>query len=123
MYVLRVHEDKLNPGAMIASLSVPWGEEIQHSEGLNYGGYHLIWPRDLFHVSLAALYSGDRDVALRALRYLKRIQYKSGQWNYGERVIPKLGAFPQNVWTDGKEYWGGLQLDQVAYPVQLLSRI
>ena len=119
MYVLKTHEDKLNPGAMIASLSVPWGEEMRHSEGYEYGGYHLIWPRDLFHVSLAALYSGDDSLALRALRYLKRIQYKTGVWNYGERVIPKKGAFPQNVWTNGEEYWGGLQLDQVAYPIHL----
>ena len=89
MYVLKTHEDKLNPGAMIASLSVPWGEEMKHAEGYEYGGYHLIWPRDLFHVSLAALYSGDDSLALRALRYLKRIQYKTGVWNYGERVIPK----------------------------------
>ncbi len=119
MYVLKTHEDKLNPGAMIASLSVPWGEEMIHQEGMEYGGYHLIWPRDLFHVSLAALYSGDQGLALRALKFLKSIQYKSGVWSYGDRVIPKFGAFPQNVWTNKEEYWGGLQLDQVAYPVHL----
>lgn len=119
MYVLRSHEDKKNPGAMIASLSVPWGEEMIHQENNEYGGYHLIWPRDLFHVSLAALYSGDKELALRALGFLKKIQYKSGSWNYGERIIEKNGAFPQNVWTTGKEYWSGLQLDQVAYPIHL----
>jgi glucoamylase len=119
MYVLRTHEDKLNPGAMIASLSVPWGEEMVHEQDNEYGGYHLIWPRDLFHVSIAALYSGDKELALRALRFLKSIQYKSGEWDYGERKINKNGAFPQNVWANGEEYWGGFQLDQVAYPVHL----
>ena len=123
MYVIRTHEDKLNPGAMIASLSIPWGEDVIHEENIKYGGYHLIWPRDLFHVSLAALYSGDQEVSLRALKFLKRIQYKEGAWNYGERIINKLGAFPQNVWTSGNEYWGGLQLDQVAYPVHLLFHL
>jgi len=119
MYVLKTHEDKLNPGAMIASLSVPWGEEMVHHKDYEYGGYHLIWPRDLFHVSLAALYSGDKELPLRALKYLKSIQYKKGVWNYGDRIIPKNGAFPQNVWTNKEEYWGGLQIDQVAYPIHL----
>ena len=39
------------------------------------------------------------------------------------RVILKKGAFPQNVWTSGLEYWSGLQLDQVAYPVHLYYQI
>lgn len=123
LYVLRVHEDKLNPGAMIASLSKPWGDQLLEKPGVFTGGYHLVWPRDLFHVSLAMLAAGDRDTALRALRFLKRIQYKSGQWNYGQRIIPKRGAWPQNVWMDGSEYWGGLQLDQVGYPVQLFAHL
>ncbi len=40
--VLRVHQDKTYPGAMVASLSVPWGNT--HDD---IGGYHLVWPRDL----------------------------------------------------------------------------
>ena len=120
---MRALEDKLNPGAMIASLSHPWGEEYKYGENENAGGYHLIWLRDLFHVSIAMLYAGDKGAALRSLRYLKRIQYKKGYWYYGERVIPKNGAWPQNVWTTGEEYWSGLQLDQVGYPVQLFFHV
>lgn len=125
LYTLRVHEDKLNPGAMIASLSVPWGEMQYESSHHQVGGYHLIWPRDLFHVSLAFISAGDIDAPLRALRFLKRIQYKSGKWDFGngQRVVPKLGAFPQNVWVDGREYWSGYQLDQVGYPIQLFYHI
>jgi glucoamylase len=40
--VLRAHLDKTYPGAMVASLSVPWGDH-----GDERGGYHLVWPRDL----------------------------------------------------------------------------
>ena len=125
MFTLRVHEDKINPGAMIASLSNPWGEEVQHSPSSKHGGYHLVWPRDLFHVSIAMLYAGDRQAPLRALGYLKEIQYQEedGKWFYGERIIPKKGAFPQNVWTTGVPYWSGLQIDQVAYPIQLFYHL
>jgi glucoamylase len=120
LYTVKVHEDKLNPGSMAASLSKPWGDDIKEDGNTFTGGYHLTWPRDLFHKALALLVAGDMQTPYMSLRFLKQIQYKSGVWNYGERIIPKKGAFPQNVWTNGKEYWGGLQLDQVGYPIQLV---
>lgn len=124
MYTLKVHEDKLNPGALIASLSKPWGEDLYEYPGVFTGGYHLVWPRDHYHVSLALLKSGDIKTPLSALGFLKRIQYKKGVWNYNdERVIPKRGAFPQNAWTNLKEYWGGLQIDQVGYPIHLFYQV
>ena len=124
LYTLKVHEDKLNPGALIASLSKPWGEELYEYPGVFTGGYHLVWPRDHYHVSLALLKSGDLKTPLSALGFLKRIQYKSGEWNFNkERVIPKRGAFPQNAWTNLNEYWGGLQIDQVGYPIHLYYQV
>lgn len=123
LYMLKTHEDKLNPGAYIASLSVPWGEELYEEPGNFAGGYHLIWPRDLYHVCLALIEAGDYSGAERALNFLRKIQYKEGVWNYPGRRIPKKGAFPQNTWTTGKEYWGGLQLDQVGYPVHLFYHL
>lgn len=123
MYTLRVHEDKLAPGAFIASLSKPWGEETFEYPGVMVGGYHLVWPRDLYHVCAAYINAGDLDAPLRALNYLKRIQYQDGTWNYDGRQIERRGAFPQNVWTDGNEYWGGFQLDQAAYPVHIFYQL
>jgi glucoamylase len=128
LYVLKTMEDKLNPGAFIASLSKPWGESYQetfenHPDEFKVGGYHLVWPRDLFHISLALLYSGDYRSPVRALRFLKRIQYKSGFWNYGARKISKIGALPQNTWVSGKSYWSGYQLDQVGYFVHLFYHL
>ncbi|MEE2744619.1 MAG: glycoside hydrolase family 15 protein [Bdellovibrionota bacterium] len=122
LYTLKVHEDKRNRGALIASLSIPWGESQYENET---GGYHLIWPRDLFHVSLALLIAGDHQTPLNALRFLKKIQYKKTgeKWHFGYRVIEKKGAFPQNTWVNGKEYWGGLQLDQVGYPIHLFYHL
>ena len=122
LYTLKVHEDKKNRGALISSLSVPWGESHFETET---GGYHLVWPRDLFHASLALLMSGDYETPLNALRFLKKIQYKNGneKWHFGYRVIEKKGAFPQNTWASGKQYWGGFQLDQVGYPIHLFYHL
>ena len=42
--VMRTHESKRLPGALIASLSIPWGFSKGDDD---LGGYHLAWPRDL----------------------------------------------------------------------------
>jgi glucoamylase len=125
LYTLKCHEDKLNPGAFIASLSVPWGETQKESPGAEIGGYHLIWPRDLFNVSVALLNSGDYESALNALRFLKKVQYKpgAGSWNLNPRIIPKAGAWPQNTWVTGRTYWEGFQIDQTAFPIHLFYHL
>ena len=51
--VLRTHRDKTYPGAMTASLSVPWGNSRD-----DRGGYHLVWPRDLVQCATALLAFG-----------------------------------------------------------------
>jgi glucoamylase len=104
--VLAAHEDKTRRGAMIASLTIPWGDGVDASSG-DVGGYHLVWSRDLYHVATAFMAMGDRDAAGRALTYLFSVQQKPD------------GSFPQNSWLDGRPYWGSLQLDEVAYPLVL----
>ncbi|HEX8163940.1 MAG TPA: glycoside hydrolase family 15 protein [Pyrinomonadaceae bacterium] len=108
--VLRAHEDKTYRGAMIASLSVPWGGGPNANEP-NVGGYHLVWSRDLYHVATAFLALGDKPAADRALNYLFTVQQKSD------------GSFPQNSWLDGRPFWGSLQLDEVAYPLVLAYQL
>lgn len=125
IYAMKVMEDRAHPGALIASLSIPWGEEQKENGQHEVGGYHLIWPRDLYEVAFALLAAGDRNAPQDALRFLKRIQYTraSGDWHYGGRVIAKEGAFPQNTWVDGRNYWSGFQIDQVGYPVLLFYHL
>lgn len=101
--VLAVHEDKSHPGAHIASLAVPWGENVTAAET---GGYHFVWPRDLYHIATARLAAGDAAAARRALEHLMGAQRPDGSW-------------PQNAWVDGAPHWHGLQLDEVAFPVLL----
>ena len=48
--VLKIHEDRAYPGAVVASLSVPWGNSTD-----SLGGYHLVWPRDATLTAFALL--------------------------------------------------------------------
>jgi len=104
--VLKAHEDKTYRGAMIASMSVPWGFAVKAAES-TVGGYHLVWARDLYEVATGLLAAGDREAAERALNYLLTVQQKTD------------GSFPQNSWLDGKPYWTALQMDEVSYPLIL----
>ncbi|TCV89488.1 glycoside hydrolase family 15 protein [Sulfurirhabdus autotrophica] len=91
--VLRSHQDKIYPGAMVASLSIPWGNTRDER-----GGYHLVWPRDLVESAGALLALGAEDEARDILRYLITTQHADGHWY-------------QNQWLGGKPYWQGMQLD------------
>ena len=83
--LLLAHEDKLYPGAMIASLSIPWGEDKGDDE---LGGYHLVWTRDMVNAATALLAVGDTATPLRAMIYLAITQREDG-------------GFYQNFWIDG----------------------
>lgn len=99
--VLRTHHDQTFRGALIASLSVPWGESQEERPG-----YHLVWPRDLVECAGALIALGNEANAREILRYLIATQLDNGSWY-------------QNQWLGGRPYWSGLQLDEVAFPVLL----
>jgi glucoamylase len=103
--VLRAHVDKTYPGAMVASLSIPWGDA-----GENRGGYHLVWPRDLVGSVGALLVLGAVEEARDALSYLIATQNADGHWY-------------QNQWLGGEPYWRGVQLDEIAFPVLLAAAV
>lgn len=102
------HEDKTYPGALIASMSIPWGEARSDEDGL--GGYHLVWTRDMCNSATGLLAAGDSDTPLRALVYLAASQLPDG-------------GFYQNFWINGEPHWNGVQLDEVAFPVMLAWRL
>ena len=105
--ILLAHEDKSFQGAMVASMSIPWGE-TKGDEDL--GGYHLVWTRDLVQSASALLATGQSGTPLRALIWLAAIQGADGR-------------FPQNSWIDGNAYWTGVQLDEIAAPILLAWRL
>ena len=102
---LHCHETRTFAGGVIASLSIPWGFSKGDDD---LGGYHLVWPRDLCETGGALLACGAETGVRRVLRYLRAIQDDDGSW-------------PQNCWLDGSAYWGGVQLDECAFPMLLLD--
>jgi glucoamylase len=109
LMVLAASEDKLNRGATVAAPNMPWvwgTLTLEKPADGHSGPYHLVWPRDFYHVVTAQKAAGDGDAAARQLDYLWRIQKADGSWW-------------QNTQPDGQPHWTSLQLDEVALPVVL----
>jgi glucoamylase len=103
--VMQCHADRTFPGAMVASLSVPWGESSS-----SRGGYHLVWARDLVESAGALVAVGALTEARQVLVYLMATQQADGHWL-------------QNQWLGGKPFWQGIQLDEAAFPVLLAAAL
>ena len=103
--VIKIHEDRTYAGAVVASLSVPWGSS--HDD---LGGYHLVWTRDAVEAAFALIAVGQMADASRILAYLIGTQAENGSW-------------AQNYFPDGRGYWSGNQLDEVALPVLLMAKL
>ncbi len=103
--VVKVHQSKRLPGAIVASLAVPWGSSKGDGD---LGGYHLVWPRDMVEAAGGLLAAGAHAEAREALVYLAATQEADGHW-------------PQNMWAEGRPYWLGVQMDETALPILLLD--
>jgi len=103
--VLKTHEDRAFPGAVVASLSVPWGNSTD-----TLGGYHLVWPRDAALTAFALLAAHQTRDASHILAHLTASQTRDGRW-------------PQNYFPSGEPFWVGIQLDEVAFPVLLAAKL
>ncbi|MBI4405943.1 MAG: hypothetical protein HY537_17420 [Deltaproteobacteria bacterium] len=126
--ILKSSEDKTYSGAVVASPSFPWGETaIQNlsENAYNNVGYHVIWPRDLYHIGNGFLAVGDKATATAVGKRFTALQFKEGDgtWNLGPRSHVKKGSFPQNCWTDGKTTYSGYQADQTAMPILFAYRL
>ena len=99
--VLRVHQDKTYPGALVASLSVPWGNSTTSARAITWCGRATWW-----RPAGALLALGAVREARNTLRYLLATQHEDGHWY-------------QNQWLGGRAHWTGLQLDETAFPVLL----
>ncbi|MEQ1876291.1 MAG: glycoside hydrolase family 15 protein [Bdellovibrionia bacterium] len=123
--VLKSCEDKFMKGAFIAAPAnpgIPWllenaEQDYEKSrrrvDDHGNGGYHRVWPRDLYHKALALLSVGDFETPLNVARWYRLVQLRAG----------KAGSFAQNMWVDGTPSWGGFQLDQTAFPIVLVARL
>src|SRR4051794_20928719 len=107
LYVLAASEDKRNRGASVASPTMPWvWGTLTLEKTESSGPYHLVWPRDLYHVATAQQVAGDGAAANRLLDFLWSVQKPDG-------------SFWQNTEVDGREHWTGQQLDETALPIVL----
>jgi glucoamylase len=103
--VLKIHEDRAYPGAVVASLSVPWGNSTD-----TLGGYHLVWPRDATLTAFALLAAHQLSDARHILAHLSATQRRDGRW-------------PQNYFPSGEPFWVGVQLDEAAFPILLAAKL
>ncbi|KZN68283.1 glucan 1,4-alpha-glucosidase [Pseudoalteromonas luteoviolacea CPMOR-1] len=115
--VLKAQEDKTHAGALIASLSNPWGDTVAAEQG--HTGYKAVWVRDFYQVAMAFMAMGDPDTALTAFEYLEKVQVMDGTpGNQGD-----TGWFLQKTHVDGELEWVGVQLDQTAMPIMLAWKL
>jgi len=103
--ILKIHEDRNYPGAVVASLSVPWGNTTD-----TLGGYHLVWPRDATLSAFALLGAEQLHDVRRMLGHLIATQTAAGRW-------------PQNYFPNGVPFWTGTQLDESGFPILLAAKL
>jgi glucoamylase len=111
--MLKVQEDRTYAGALIASLSNPWGDTVDATESST--GYKAVWPRDFYQVAMALMALGDTETPVAAFNYLPQVQVRADTpGNTGA-----TGWFLQKTHVDGQIEWVGVQLDQTAMPIML----
>jgi glucoamylase len=115
--MLKTQEDRTHAGALIASLSNPWGDTVDATHSST--GYKAVWPRDFYQVAMALLALGDTQTPVAAFRYLPQVQVRADTpGNTGA-----TGWFLQKTHVDGEVEWVGVQLDQTAMPIMLGWRL
>lgn len=115
--VLKAQEDKTHAGALIASLSNPWGDTVPAIKG--HTGYKAVWVRDFYQVVMALMAIGDEQTAKTAFEYLEKVQVTANTpGNQGD-----TGWFLQKTHVDGALEWVGVQLDQTAMPIMLAWKL
>jgi glucoamylase len=109
--IIKMHEDKLRRGAIVAALSNP---SLPGREMSDLGGYHMIWPGDLYHAAMGLMAAGDTKTPMSVLQYFAATQKADGAW-------------PTRFWVDGStslaEQSVPIQLDNVAYPILLAGQL
>jgi glucoamylase len=103
--VLKGHEDRSYPGAVVASMSTPWGNTTN-----TLGGYHLVWPRDATMSAFALIAANQIDDARRILAHMIACQRPDGAWS-------------QNYFPNGEPFWTGFQLDETGFPILLAAKL
>ncbi|HEY1487915.1 MAG TPA: glucodextranase DOMON-like domain-containing protein [Micromonosporaceae bacterium] len=110
--VLKASEDKTFPGAIVASLSSPWGQAVNAGtlvggKPVYFGSYREVFSRDLYEAFTGLLADGDVATAKAATTFL-----------FDSQQLP-TGEIPRNSLVNGASApdTGGDQLDETSYPI------
>ena len=107
--VVKASEDKTFPGAIVASLSSPWGQAISAGDPNNlfFGSYREVFARDLYEAWTGLYLDGDLQTARDAVNFLFNKQQQAD------------GSMPRNSLLNGKTAPDtfGTQLDEASYPI------
>jgi glucan 1,4-alpha-glucosidase len=107
--VVKASEDKTFPGAIVASLSSPWGQAISAGDPNNtfFGSYREVFARDVYESWTGLLLDGDLATARDVVNFLFNNQQQAD------------GSMPRNSLLNGKLAPDsfGTQLDEASYPI------
>ncbi|MFL5707187.1 MAG: glucodextranase DOMON-like domain-containing protein [Ktedonobacteraceae bacterium] len=107
--VVKASEDKTFPGAIVASLSSPWGQALSAGDPNNtfFGSYREVFARDLYEAWTGLVLDGDLATARNVVNFLFNNQQQAD------------GSMPRNSLLNGKLAPDsfGTQLDEASYPI------
>ena len=113
--VLKASEDKTFPGAIVASMTSPWGQAVSAGDPDNtyFGSYREVFARDLYEIWTGLMAVGDLATARAATLFLFERQQQAD------------GSMPRNSLVNGKTAPDsfGTQLDETAYPLLMADEL
>ena len=119
---LHAAEDKTYPGANVAGLATPWGNDV-NGDALD-DGYHRVWGRDLYEQATGLIADGDTAQARQMAQFMWNDQW-IGSATAGSGTTYQAGAFPRYSPVSGvagataQELGCCEQLDQDSYAIVL----
>ena len=111
---IKASEDKTFPGAIVASLAVPWGPAISAGDPSNtfFGSYREVFARDAYAACTALAVAGDVVTARDVVTFL-----------FGQQQAD--GSLPRNSLVNGESAPDtfNVQLDETAYAILLADQL
>jgi glucoamylase len=113
--VVKASEDKTFPGAIVASLSSPWGQAVSAGDPNNlfFGSYREVFARDAYEAWTGLLLDGDLATARNVVDFLFNKQQRPD------------GSMPRNSLLNGELAPDsfGTQLDEASYPIIMADQL
>jgi len=113
--VVKASEDKTFPGAVVASLTSPWGQSVSAGDpnNLYFGSYREVFARDVYEAWTGLLLDGDLSTARDIVTFLFKQQQRPD------------GSMPRNSLLNGQLAPDSFntQLDECSYPIIMASQL